>query len=490
MLKYVFLLLIFIFTLSCKKPFSDKEKKEENKLNEIVFLIDGVVKDTMKIPNIKLYKYLPVITYTENTVPYIEHTIVKNNSSKKNIIKIKNVDEIYVKHHYRLDDFYYFFKKGDSILYSDNNGFPIYKVLNSKNIDLSYEQEKRKHFNLKEPKSFFYFQLSKLMMSQNKEKSIEQYCKNVLLNFNLEQNFLDSLYSQKKLSKRFYLFQKEKIKFDFYNLTIQAKGREFYKKNKIELRNELKKDSLIKYSFFKEFVEKTAYYESVINDNIEKNKAPKIISQYKFALNSDLILPKTKNYLLHTLIQQISENLSLKDFETAYELFTKNTTSKVLVDDISNKYLVNYSELKKEIDSVHLISLDKTTTTLSEVIKKNKGKIIYVDFWASWCSPCIKEFPALKKLSKDFINKDVVFLYISLDSNYNEWKKASQDLSLDLNKNSFLAINYPKANFYKNLILKDIPRYIIFNKEGKLLHKKAPKPSSKKIKKLLENEIQ
>ena len=51
-----------------------------------------------------------------------------------------------------------------------------------------------------------------------------------------------------------------------------------------------------------------------------------------------------------------------------------------------------------------------------------KGKVVFIDFWATWCKPCLRMVPAHQKLQNQFKSDNVVFLYISTDRNANSWK--------------------------------------------------------------------
>ena len=73
--------------------------------------------------------------------------------------------------------------------------------------------------------------------------------------------------------------------------------------------------------------------------------------------------------------------------------------------------------------------------------KDFRGKILLIDFWASWCKPCINQFPNLEILNDEFKNKGLVVLGISLDEDIKKWKK-----SIEKHKLSWQNICYRKTN--------------------------------------------
>ncbi len=113
-----------------------------------------------------------------------------------------------------------------------------------------------------------------------------------------------------------------------------------------------------------------------------------------------------------------------------------------------------------------------------------KGKIVVVDVWATWCVPCVAEFPSLKQLEHDYGNKNVAFVGISMDSEKfrDYWKnfvaeKAPGSIQL------FAGPNSPFSKMYR---IGGIPRFMIFDKTGKMLYGDAPRASSFELRLLLD----
>lgn len=106
-----------------------------------------------------------------------------------------------------------------------------------------------------------------------------------------------------------------------------------------------------------------------------------------------------------------------------------------------------------------------------------KGSI-YIDLWASWCVPCIKEVPYLKEIEKKYAGKDLAIISLSLDQNKED--KKVQELKLTGNQ-----WHLGDSNFDKIMNVQGIPHFILYGLEGELIEYKAPRPSSKAIDELL-----
>ncbi len=118
-------------------------------------------------------------------------------------------------------------------------------------------------------------------------------------------------------------------------------------------------------------------------------------------------------------------------------------------------------------------------------LDKLKGKVVYINVWASWCGPCKIEIPYLKKLEEDFHNKNIAFVSISLDQNKEDWIKMIQEK--DLHGYQLFADNAWRSSIVQDYVIRAIPRFILIDKSGKIVNVNAPRPSDSTIKKVLED---
>ena len=117
---------------------------------------------------------------------------------------------------------------------------------------------------------------------------------------------------------------------------------------------------------------------------------------------------------------------------------------------------VSNTEKDREIDKIRLKDLNEQPINL----ERYKGKTIFINFWATWCKPCIEEMPSIEKAQNILRNEEVIFLLASGESI--EEIDAFRD-----NRN--YKFNYVRIENSEDLGIQVLPTTYIFNPEGKLV---------------------
>ncbi len=202
--------------------------------------------------------------------------------------------------------------------------------------------------------------------------------------------------------------------------------------------------------------------------------------------------------LLNAKIAYIEKNLEVPEMK---EKFIFDNLSQQLdsgpatgVEDAINNYIANSTNeankktLQDKVDDWTSILPGKDAPAFSLPNTKGemlalsdlKGKYVYIDFWATWCRPCISEFPHYKKLVADYKGRNVVFMSISVDQDKEAWKKMVAEEAFDW----IQLLDAEKMN--DDYLVKYIPTFVFVDTEGKIIKPRAPRPSEEKLRELLD----
>ena len=216
-------------------------------------------------------------------------------------------------------------------------------------------------------------------------------------------------------------------------------------------------------------------FYTIINNPNDAENIKKFISEVN-ALKSDNIRADLAKGTLQLISPSSTVNKEIFDF------INKNVTDEKVKEAAKKAYDVA-TKLTSGSPSPKFSNYENFnggTTSLDDF----KGKVTYIDIWATWCLPCRGEIPALKELEKKFHGKDVAFVSISIDQNKDEWKEFVK--SEDLKGVQLFAENAFESQFIQDYGIRQIPTFIIIDKEGKIVNADAPRPSSDEITGLLE----
>ena len=478
-MKKAYVFILFVLIISCQKT--------SKKATVVSGIFPGFSNKTIELLSVK--KYFPGIPRDTLFIT------TKTDSTGAYKFKIPSIESGFYQvlhENYQLMNYDLYIENGDS-LYIEKSGWndePKFLISGSstENLDLLNNDYK------------LYTQ------SQNFQQKIQNNMFNPNLNF---KTFLDSLYNGR--IKTLHRSSNSDKLIKYYTNTMLAEKATFLIEY-LEKRNLMLKGN---YSFY--YPKDSLYFDFTTKLNFKGNNVHS--TNYKTLANKFTLLKArlamknveedtfSREELLwkHNFIKALKkspfrdvlmimsiQNLSLKMYEDNF--FNNLDTILNLEKDfftfpynsyVFDKNIKGYGQLKPKALAPNFTLPDTAGRLVS--LSDLKGKLIYINFWGTWCMPCIKELPDLITVFEKY-KEEVIFINIALefgDEEIENWKKVisgEHNLFKEiLNGKNFPGINLVAEKQFQNKQIEPYkinfaPTHVLIDSDGKIINSRAAGP--------------
>ena len=282
-------------------------------------------------------------------------------------------------------------------------------------------------------------------------------------------SYLDSLVVIGELSEEYKDWLNNNAEFSYLKLTQVKK----IKTSPIDINDKINIDKNLYYRYYQAFLWKRM--DMLLNEDY------KCINKIIQIANSNF-KGECKDYVLYqfaiehlSIINSNQAKLSISELEGCF-------TDDEYLTILKYRYLAKYNVEADNVDQ--LLQSNGETVSFEKMLEKYRGRKIYIDVWASWCAPCRVEMQSSRALKKELDEKNITFVYLSIDKVQNHWLKANKEEKLG-DCDSYLIIDPLKSRFMLKYKIDAIPRYFLLDEKGIVINEDAPRPSSEKIRETL-----
>ncbi|MDR6783179.1 thiol-disulfide isomerase/thioredoxin [Pedobacter africanus] len=180
------------------------------------------------------------------------------------------------------------------------------------------------------------------------------------------------------------------------------------------------------------------------------------------------------------IIKAVKDNAVI---EAAYKNFKALPGNAAYLEEVEQIY-ANYKKMNSKGPAPDFTYADADGKMVS--LKSLRGKYVYIDVWATWCSPCKAEIPFLRKLEQELHHKNIYFVSLSVDKMTDHSKWVDYVKKHQLGGIQLISDKDFKADFVKQFNISGIPRFILIDPEGKIISGDAKRPSDPELRKQLD----
>jgi thiol-disulfide isomerase/thioredoxin len=215
----------------------------------------------------------------------------------------------------------------------------------------------------------------------------------------------------------------------------------------------------------------------------------KLWREDKMKIMMDAIANDTvKAFFLKDQMEKNEVN-NLSEFRAIYQPFEKYTFPSAVKKKYQQVYESFIGDTAYVGKSAYNFSLPDSTGRMISM-KDFKGKVVFIDVWATWCGPCREQFPFLKEIEEEYKNNnDIVFLGITIDRarDREKWINTIKKENLP----PLQLFDDMGKTFARKYEIVGIPRFLLVSKDGKWIEVRCPRPEAKEeLKRYLNKALQ
>lgn len=336
-------------------------------------------------------------------------------------------------------------------------------------------------------KAFSQARLEKERISHLKSDDFISYGLYVDSISTVQVRFLENYPQAKKLTKTFVRRQRASYRYAAANYKAKyVNDKNFYWKEVVTIdignygfMNDLSvaEQDIISVPAYYEFLEH--YFTYRFNEASFKPVTEYDLIGFEYRLASTLFQDRVKNIFL---TKKYGEILQTYPFEISRAFYDKFSSDVQVVD--YRRYIEGIIEQVNKVSPGSAAPKVEFMDSEGKVInfESFKGKVVFVNFWATWCKPCMESLPAYNEFMAKYEGQPIVFLNVAVEEDEKPWRAAFRKFSGAVvhTRVDKLADELPAA-----FQVKQLPAYIVIDKQGRIVTTLAPKPGSDQLEQII-----
>ena len=146
-----------------------------------------------------------------------------------------------------------------------------------------------------------------------------------------------------------------------------------------------------------------------------------------------------------------------------------------------NDYITGIKENNKKTHGFRVSETGEISNEdlFASIVSKHRGKVVLIDFWATWCGPCVAGHKAMRPMKAELADKDIAYVYIAGE---NSPKDRWEEMIPNINGEHYRLTHDQWNYFGRTLNVKGIPDYFILDREGNIVYRDQGFPGVTKMK--------